>query len=105
MLLTVSVELPALEIVKVRCAEKPTPTLPKARLPLSEIIRLGGTFVPVPEMAIVLMPEVLSETTVTAPVKTEAEPGVNVTVTLWTAPAAMVPENAPLNPVGYTMLL
>ena len=41
MLLTVSVELPLLLIVMVRCAGDPTGTLPKARLPERPIMRVG----------------------------------------------------------------
>src|SRR5262249_29138082 len=42
MLLTVSTELPVLLIVKFLCADKPTVTEPKARLPLSETMRVGA---------------------------------------------------------------
>jgi hypothetical protein len=37
MLLTVSVEVPLLDMVKVLCADVPTVTLPNARSPLKEI--------------------------------------------------------------------
>jgi hypothetical protein len=66
MLLTVIVELPVLLIVNVFCADEFTDTLPKAKLPLNEMIGVGDT-VPIPEALMVLTPLVISELTVTVP--------------------------------------
>ena len=63
-LLTVKVALPVLAMVSVALAVVPVVTLPKARVPLSPMMRVA-TAVPVPDAAIVLLPLVLSELTVT----------------------------------------
>ena len=66
MLLIVIVELPVLSIVNVACADDPASTLPKFRLPLKPMIRMGvGT--PVPDAAMVFTPLVMSALTVTVP--------------------------------------
>ena len=88
-----------LAIVNVLCAEEPTVTLPKARLPVRDMIFVGVA-VPVPEAAMVLPPLVASEFTVTVPPYVVADVGEKVTVTGWEPPAAIVPDQAPLKPLG-----
>ena len=53
-------------MVRGRCIVVPTVTLPKAKLPLREIMRVG-TGVPVPDAVLVLAPLLASELTVTVP--------------------------------------
>ena len=67
---------------------------------LSSYCAVGRHIVPVPEMLIVLVPLVLSEFTVTVPLYVVSATGENVTVTLVELPAAMLPLQAPVNPLG-----
>ena len=67
MLLTVNVALPALLIVNEAVAVVPVITLPKAKLPLSPMMRVAAGAVPVPDAAMVLVPLVASLLTVTLP--------------------------------------
>jgi len=104
MFVTVSVTLPLLVIVMVAVAVCPVVTFPNARFPLTPMIFVG-TGIPVPEALIVFPPLVLSAFTVIVPLYAVTATGLNVTVTPWLPPAAIVPLHAPLNPVGYVMLL
>src|ERR1035438_9769305 len=99
MLLMVIVEFPVLLIVNVLCADEPTITLPKARLPLREIIRVGAA-VPVPDAEMLLTPLVLSELTAPVPLYLVAKTGENATVPGCDPPATIVPDQLPLNPLG-----
>ena len=99
MSLTVSVAFPLLVIVIVAVAVVPVVTLPNARFPLTPMIRVG-TGVPVPDAASVLLPLVASEFTVTVPLYVVSATGANVTVTFVKPPAAIAPDQAPLNPLG-----
>jgi hypothetical protein len=100
MLLTVNVELPLFAIVIVAVAVVPVVTLPNAKLPVTPMMRVAAAATPLPDAAMVLVPLVLSEFTVTVPLYVVTAVGANVTVTFWEPPAAMVPLHAPLKPAG-----